>query len=951
MSNYFGNFKRPKAELKLIEKFVQLYEESRKDYKSKNYVKALSGFKIEYEILKDIYDIYPKVIVLYLIIKCKYMLNDYKDFESYIEKLDNYIIYLVKYKKDVFIKYKAKIFLYKLIFDFSLDNIEKSVNIVIQMINYLKDSDILSLEEKIYFFWVYIKGFIKLSNNINTRKFNYFKEQYDSMIVEVINNKKKFDEGITIKEKKISRAFTKEYKSYMNSRIRQNIYENLDKKFYFFKYGKINDKTMLFLNRNMELYLNSGNKDKLVEKFNNYLLVSKIDIKESFNMTMNALIQEQKRRIMAFNTIFSNIVGAFDHIFKNYFAEKEITFKQLSHSKSMENMLNKKEIKEIEQKLLKNIRQIKPINLNSLNEEKKMKLNSLTLKEITSPYDFKMEIFVPPNKIKDEAEEGIDRNILSKRNIQNKSLVKSYIFPFLNQKKNNIHYFKNHNFYYLKKNKNEENKSVIRNIKPKILKRSMSVSNGLMDFNKKNIDEILNKHNYNNIDKNKNKRKKELIPEKLKYRNINYFLISQLIEIYQNVFLSQKIKIKNDDKYLKLFPRKNDLYNYKLLNFIKEYNSYSIKGTKSINGNQDKYFFYEDFLLIKNFYLFGICDGHGKFGEEIASAVSYLFPSFINYILIEDNLNKRRQDINDLVINLFKLEESPKDVKEIFILRYIYDKFKINCDFFPFVHSDIKSILHLLYESCFYIQKELVQRYNYDIEFSGTTLCAGFLLGKILYISNIGDTRIILGNLNPYINKWTFKQLSIDHIPSEPNENKRILSNNGKVKKLRNDAGEEFGPFRIFEKNKDSMLPGLSVSRSIGDSMAKNLGVIFEPELFKYELNNRDKIIIVGSDGFWIYISNEEAIDIAGKYYEDGIKAEEVSNKLVEIVKNRWIEENKKNPALFSYNRFNNNNESKKNKKNSFVEIGEEFQNYEQQKEKKYRYDDITCMIIYLGVK
>ena len=149
------------------------------------------------------------------------------------------------------------------------------------------------------------------------------------------------------------------------------------------------------------------------------------------------------------------------------------------------------------------------------------------------------------------------------------------------------------------------------------------------------------------------------------------------------------------------------------------------------------------------------------------------------------------------------------------------------------------------------------------------------------------------------------------------------------------------------------MLPGLSVSRSIGDSMAKNLGVIFEPELFKYELNNRDKIIIVGSDGFWIYISNEEAIDVAGKYYEDGLKAEEVSNKLVEIAKNRWIEENKKNPALFSYNRFNNNNNnvSKKNKKNSFVEIGEEFQNYEQQKEKKYRYDDITCMIIYLGVK
>ena len=941
MSNFFGNFKRPRAELKLIDKFVDLYEESRKDYKSKNYVKALSGLKVEYEILKDIYDIYPKVVVLYLIIKSKYKLNDYKDFEAYIEKLDSYIIHLVKYKKDIFIKYKAKIFLYKLIFDFSLDNIEKSINIVIQMINYLKDSPILSLEEKIYFFWIYIKGFIKLSDNIKSRKFIYFKEQYDSMIMEVINDKKKFDEGIIIKEKKISRVFVKEYKSYMNSRMRQNIYESLDKKFYYFKYGKINNKIMLFLNRNMDLYLSSDNKDKLVEKFNNYLLVTKIDLKETFNMSVSQLIQEQKRRIIAFNIIFSNIVGAFNHIFKKYFTEKEITFKQLSNSKSVENMFNKNEIKEIEQKLIRNARQIKPINLNSTKEEKKMKLNSFTMKDIKVPYNFKMEIYIPPNNIKNE-EEGIDENI---QNIQN--IPKNYILPIL--KSNTIRH------YILKKNKNEENKNVILNIKQKKLKRC--ISNTLIDFNKKKTSGILNLHNINNSininNKDKYKRKKELIPENLKLRNINYFLISKLIEIYKNIFDAQEIKIKNDDKYLKLFPRKNDLYNYNLNNIIKEYNASSIKGTNTINGNQDKYFFYEDFLLIKNFYLFGICDGHGKFGEEISSAVSYLFPSFINYILIEDNLNKRKQDINDMILNLFKLEESPQDIKEIFILRYIYDKFKINYKYFPFIQDNIKSILYLLYESIFYIQKELIQRYHYDIEFSGTTLCAGFLLGKILYISNIGDSRVILGNLDPYSNKWSYKQLSLDHVPSSPNENKRILSNNGKVKKLINEAGEEIGPFRIFEKNKDSDLPGLSLSRSIGDSMAKNLGVIFEPELFKYELNSRDKIIIVGSDGFWNYISNEEAIDMVGKYYEDEIKAEEVSVKMVEIAKERWIEENKKNPRLFNYNRYKNinNNDIKKNKKNSIIVINEEFQNYEQQKEKKYHYDDITCMIIYLEVK
>ena len=938
MSSFFGNFKRPRAELKLIDKFIQIYEESRKLYKSKNYTKALSGFKIGLEILKDIYDIYPKVVVLYLIIKSKFKLNDYRDFELYIDKLDEYIVDLIKYKKDIFIKYKSKIFLYRLIFDFSLDNIEKSVNIVIQMIKYLKESNLLSLEEKVYFFWIYLKGFIKISGSIKTRKFVYFKEQYDSMLVEEIKDKRKFDEGIIIKQKKISRNFIKDYKSYMNSKMGQNIYENLDKKFYYFKYGVIDNKIMFFLNRNMELYLSTGNKDKLIEKFNNYLLVTKIDLKEKFNMSMNDLIQEQKRRLLGFHTIYSNIVGAFNHIFRSHFTEKEITFKQLSHSKSMEVIYGKKEIKEIEQKLIKHIRQIKPININS-KKEKLMKLNSLTYKEINFPYNFKMEISIPQN-IMNESQTIIKKPI-NKKVINNNKFGK-FTFPKIKNKT-----VFNNNFF--KKSKNEENKNIIPNIPNFTTKRlKKSVSNSLMDFSQTKISEILIK--------DRNKRKKELLSEKLIFRNINYFLITQLIEIFQNIFQAQEKNIKNDknftDKYLKLFPRKNDLFNCNILNSIKEYNTTSIKGTNSIKGNQDKYFFYEDFLLIKNFYLFGICDGHGKLGEEISTAVSYLFPSFINYILIEDNLNKRKQDINDMIINLFKLEESPKDIKEMFILRYIFDKFKIDYNYFPFISGNIKSLFHLLYESCYYIQKELVQRYHYDIEYSGTTLCSAFLLGKILYISNIGDSRIILGNYNPNLNKWTCKQLSLDHIPTSPNENKRILSNNGKVKKLRNEMGEEIGPYRVFEKDKDSMLPGLSMSRSIGDSMAKKLGVIFEPELLKYELNINDKIIIVGSDGFWIYINNEEAINLAGKYYEDGIKTEEASAKLVEIAKEKWIEENKKNPTLFTFNRFKqNNNDTKKNKKNVFIEPSADFQNYEQQKEKKYRYDDITCMIIYLEIK
>ena len=926
MSEFFGNYKRPKAELIIIDKFIQLFNQSRKEYKSKNYQKALSGFKLEYEMLKDIWDIHPKIELLYLIVKCKFKLNDYKDCDLYLIKLNESLNGLYQFKKKIFLKFKSKFYLYYFILNFILDDLEKSINTVIEMITYLKESELFSLEEKIYFFWIYIKGFIKFGDKNKSKKFLLFKEQYDSMLVEETNEKIRYNQGFDIKEQKIIRGFVEEYKSFMNSKMRQFIYENLDIKYNYVKYGKINPKIIQFLNKNIDIYIKSDKKDKLIEKMKGFLMVTKIDLNENINLSMNQLIQEQKRRILAFNTIFSNIVGAFNHIFKNYLTDKEITFKQISHSKSMQTMYGNKEIKEMEEKLSKYIRKIKPIDLNSKGDNNKIKLNSLNYKEITLPYNFKREINIPPI---------IDNDKITKRQ-KNKKLLFSYSnigknikFPFVKNRNNNIIRIKN-----------EENKNSV--IKFKKMRRSISTS--LIKSNKVNTSEIITLY------KNK-KKKNELIHENILYRNINYYLISKLIEIYKNILNIKEIDIKDEKNYSKILPRKNDLYNFNISNYIKEHNVYSIQGTNSKNDNQDSSFFYEDFLLIKNFYLFGICDGHGKNGEQISKAISFLFPSFINYLLIEDNLNKKKQDINDMILNLFKLEESPKEIKDIFILRYISDKLKINYNLYPFLTGNLKLLSQLLYESCYYIQKELVGRYHYEIEYSGSTLCSGFLLGKILYISNIGDSRAILGNYDWNSNKWTCKQLSFEHVPSYAKEMKRIMINDGKIERLKNELGEEIGPLRIFQKEKDNMLPGISMTRSIGDSIAKTLGVTFEPEIFKYELDINDKVIIIGSDGFWAYMSNDEVINLIGEYYNDGIKSEEASIKMVENAKNKWIEENKKNPSLFNFNnKFKNGKfQVKRNKKDSYTENNTSV-NYENPKEKKYYYDDITCMIIYLEI-
>ena len=397
MSDLFGDFKRPKAELKIINEFVQSFNQSRKEYKSKNYQKALSGFKAEYEILKDIYDVYPKIVLLYLIIKCKFKLNDYNNCESYISKLENNLMDIFQFQKNSFIKYKAKLFLFKFLLYFTLDKLESSIKIVIEMITHLKESNFYSLEEKIYFFWVYIKGFIKISKKHETKKFLYFKEQYDSMLIEEIDEKKKLREGIEFKQKKISRGFMEEYKSFMNSKMKQIIYENLDQKFYYLKYGKVNIKFIQFLNRNMDIYIKTGKKDKLIEKFKGFLMVSRIDLKEYFNKSMEQIIQEQRRRILAFNTIFCNLVGAFNHIFLRHFTDKEVAYKQMSRSRSTEIIYDNKDIKEMEEKLIKYTRKVKPIDLNSKKDENKIKLESLNYKQITFPYNFKKEIGVPPN--------------------------------------------------------------------------------------------------------------------------------------------------------------------------------------------------------------------------------------------------------------------------------------------------------------------------------------------------------------------------------------------------------------------------------------------------------------------------------------------------------------------------------------------------------------------------
>ena len=908
MNELFGQYNRPRAEIKYIEGIIKKIDDAKVYYKSKDYNQALDLLNESYELLSEIWDIYPKIITLYLIMKCKFYLRQYDDSYLIKENLENILNSIYKERREEFFKMKSKIFLYDLIIKFIKDDLNESIDSMINTISYISTEEEMSLDEKISFFYRYIKGILKLIGKDKTTKFALFKNDYDSMLfmdAEII--KGEFDKVIPIQ--KIKKSMLDEYKSFFNFKLRQALYEYLDQEFYFIKYGKVNDKLMIFLQKNMETFVRKNNKAKLIEDLNIFLTLNRINVAEEFGLNELEIIQEQKRRIDAFDTIYSNLIGAFSNIFKNYLAENENDAnsmkykpkneKQHSDWKELLNLMNRR---------------------NYLETAKNIELKKIEEKKNSAEIDFKKEILIPQN---DEEMDKILLNDNRNKSKHNQSKMKSEI-----KNTNNFNFTKIEEV-------NKYNNSI-----------NFFTHDAFIDKSKTNTNKI--------IERNKiEKKHKKLRQEDFIYRNINNFLINKIISIFTPIFKIQN-GIQTDPitemQYVPTLPKKSDLLNLNYPSLIKSYYAQSKKGTHATE-NQDTFFYYDNFLLIKNCVLFGVCDGHGKNGDKISHLISALYPSYIFYLILDDNSIRRKQDTNQLMLKLLKLQESPEHAKKIHFFRYILNKLGVEARFIPFVSGNEISIFNLLFESVYLCHKALYEQYKIDIDYSGTTLCSGIIIGNKLYISNIGDSTAILGIFNNKGNTWKSKVLSINHVPESPEESKRISQQNGKIERLKNAFNEEYGPYRIFEKDSDT-LPGLAMSRSIGDEQAKKLGVIYEPELFVYNLSNEHRIIIVGSDGLWNWVSYEEAIQIAGKVYDEGKKVEEAVYNLIEMAKHNWMENLKKiKKEKKKQNNMNKNNSSMVNNNKKSKNILEEEDNQENIGSIKFEsknMDDITCLVIFL---
>ncbi|EGR27828.1 protein phosphatase 2c, putative, partial [Ichthyophthirius multifiliis] len=90
--------------------------------------------------------------------------------------------------------------------------------------------------------------------------------------------------------------------------------------------------------------------------------------------------------------------------------------------------------------------------------------------------------------------------------------------------------------------------------------------------------------------------------------------------------------------------------------------------------------------------------------------------------------------------------------------------------------------------------------------------------------------------------------------------------NGGRVELQTDENGQNEGIYRVWNKN--MTYPGLAMSRSLGDKAGREVGVISEPEIVKFDIGEDDKFIVIASDGVWEFLSNDEVCKIVQSYYK-----------------------------------------------------------------------------------
>lgn len=149
---------------------------------------------------------------------------------------------------------------------------------------------------------------------------------------------------------------------------------------------------------------------------------------------------------------------------------------------------------------------------------------------------------------------------------------------------------------------------------------------------------------------------------------------------------------------------------------------------------------------------------------------------------------------------------------------------------------------------------------------------------KKLVIAHVGDSAAVLGAADPDVRAVS---LTRDHKPDLRDERARIERAGGRV------VFDGYANHRVYAQN--GRYPGLNMSRCLGDLLGHaDAGLISEPETQVIDLTERDKVLILASDGVWEFLTANEAMGIAGR---QDLQPKQAADNLAKESWDRWIRE------------------------------------------------------------
>ena len=182
------------------------------------------------------------------------------------------------------------------------------------------------------------------------------------------------------------------------------------------------------------------------------------------------------------------------------------------------------------------------------------------------------------------------------------------------------------------------------------------------------------------------------------------------------------------------------------------------------------------------------------------------------------------------------------------------------------------------------LEGEILADSSIDCAFSGTTVAFAAVRRNQVFWCNVGDSRITLGTERD--GAIRAEPLTTDHKPETPEEKDRIERCGGRVFALEYDDGI-IGPPRVWLPDAD--VPGLAMSRSVGDQVAHAVGVSSEPDCGVRRLSPDDKFLVAATDGLWEFLPNAEVVARVAEVSSQSGSPRACVDHLVREATARWL--------------------------------------------------------------